>query len=282
MHWKEHVGTALDGRHPGLGHYIELLLHIIIVLSTIAMGIETFPNLPQWASDGLHAFELFVVAVFTVEYVLRLLTTPEPIGYARSFFGIVDLLAIAPFYIALLLTGTHVDLRAVRALRLLRLARLFKLARYTTALNRFGVAWRAVKDEVIVFGMTAAVVLYICALVIYQCEHDAQPQKFRSVFDAMWWAAVTLTTVGYGDIYPITPIGRLFTIFMLFVALGIVAVPTGLVASALVAIRHREDAQEEKERAEAAAKRKKSASSEKGGGTGSRRRSPRRSSPPDS
>jgi voltage-gated potassium channel len=259
MRWKEHVETALDGRHPGLGHYVELFLHAIIVLSTVAMGVETLPDLPRWAVEGLFAFELFVVAVFTIEYVLRLLTTPNPLGYARSFFGIVDILAIAPFYIALVLAGAHVDLRAIRALRLLRLLRLFKLARYTAALDRFGVAWRAVKDEVMVFGVTALVVLYVCALVIYQCEHGAQPDKFRSVFDAMWWAAVTLTTVGYGDIYPITPLGRLFTVFMLFVALGIIAVPTGLVASALVAIRHREDEQDRKEKAEAAAKEAKAA-----------------------
>jgi len=255
MHWKEHVATALDGRHPGLGHYIELFLDAVIILSTIAMGVETVPDLPAWAVEVLHAFELFVIAVFTAEYLLRLLTTPRPLRYARSFFGIVDLLAIAPFYIALLAAGGGIDMRAIRALRLLRLARLFKLARYTAALDRFGAAWHAVKDEVIVFGITALVVLYVCALVIFQCEHDAQPDKFRSVFDAMWWAAVTLTTVGYGDIYPITFLGRLFTVFMLFVALGIIAVPTGLVASALVAIRNREDEQEEKEKAEAATKR---------------------------
>jgi voltage-gated potassium channel len=272
MHWKEHVETALDGRHPGLGHYIELFLHAIIVLSTIAMGVETLPNLPHWTGEGLFAFEIFVVAIFTIEYVLRLLTTPNPVGYARSFFGIVDILAIAPFYIALVLAGAHIDLRAVRVLRLLRLLRLFKLARYSAALDRFGIAWRAVKDEVIVFGVTALVVLYVCALVIYQCEHDAQPDKFRSVFDAMWWAAVTLTTVGYGDIYPITPIGRLFTVFMLFIALGIIAVPTGLVASALVAIRHREDEQEKKERAEAEAKKKAAARKKGGKPTAGRRR----------
>jgi voltage-gated potassium channel len=273
MHWKEHVATALDGRHPGLGHYIELFLDAIIILSTVAMGVETLPDLPPSAVEALYAFEIFVIAVFTTEYVLRLLTTPRPLGYARSFFGVVDLLAIAPFYIALLATGSGIDLRAIRALRLLRLARLFKLARYTAALDRFGVAWRAVKDEIIIFGITALVVLYVCALVIYQCEHDAQPDKFRSVFDAMWWAAVTLTTVGYGDIYPITFFGRLFTVFMLFIALGIIAVPTGLVASALVAIRHREDEREKEEKAEAAAKK---AAREKAGKPVARRRPARK------
>ena len=92
------------------------------------------------------------------------------------------------------------------------------------------------------FGAAAVIVLYVCALVIYQFEHDAQPDAFASVFDAMWWAAVTLTTVGYGDVYPVTPVGRIFTVLMLFVALGIIAVPTGLVASALSAIRAKEAA----------------------------------------
>lgn len=98
-------------------------------------------------------------------------------------------------------------------------------------------------------GAAAVVVLYVCALVIYQFEHDAQPEAFASVLDAMWWAAVTLTTVGYGDIYPVTPIGRLFTVLMLFVALGIIAIPTGLVASALSAIRAKEAAAEDREAA---------------------------------
>jgi voltage-gated potassium channel len=270
MHWKEHVATALDGRHPGLGHYVELFLHGVIVLSMIAMGVETLPGLPDWAGEGLYWFELFVVAIFTVEYLLRVLTTPRHLQYARSFYGIVDFLSIAPFYVAVLATGAGLHLQAIRALRLLRLARLFKLARYTTALERFGVAWRAVREEIVVFGITAVVLLYVCALVIYQCEHDAQPDKFRSVFDAMWWAAVTLTTVGYGDIYPVTALGRLFTVFMLFLALGIIAVPTGLVASALVAIRHREDEQEKKEKAEAAARKAKSGRGRAGGKPGAR------------
>jgi voltage-gated potassium channel len=215
MHWREHVATALDGRHPGLGHYIELFLDAVIILSTVALGVETVPDLPAWAVEALYAFEICVIAVFTIEYVLRLLCTPHPFFYARSFFGIVDLLAIAPFYIALLATGGAIDLRAIRALRLLRLARLFKLARYTVALDRFGVAWRAVKDEV--------------------------------------------------------------TVFMLFVALGIIAVPTGLVASALVAIRNREDAQEEREKAEAATRKK--AARKETGERATRRRSPVRKAP---
>ncbi len=227
--------------------------------------------------------------MFTAEYVLRLATAPAPGGYARSFFGVVDLLAIAPFYLGLVFAGIGLDLRAVRALRLLRLVRLLKLARYTSAIDRFAAAWRAVKEEVVVVGVAAVIVLYVCALVIHQFEHDAQRDRlvplarphggfpasgahglkrplragsrshrqpthasafpdgleaFASIFDAMWWAAVTLTTVGYGDVYPVTSVGRVFTVLMLFVALGIIAIPTGLVASALSAIRAKEAAED--------------------------------------
>lgn len=247
MDWRKQVRTALDGRHPGLGHRVELGLHALILYSALSMGIETLPELPGWARTMLAASEIAVVAVFTVEYVLRLATSPAPGGYARSFFGIVDLLAIAPFYLGLVFAGLGVDLRAIRALRLLRLVRLLKLARYTSAIDRFAAAWRAVKEEVAVFGAAAIIVLYVCALVIWQFEHEAQPEAFASVLDAMWWAAVTLTTVGYGDVYPVTPVGRIFTVLMLFVALGIIAIPTGLVASALSAIRAREAAAESRE-----------------------------------
>jgi voltage-gated potassium channel len=247
MDWRKHVRTALDGRHPGLGHRVELLLHALILTSAVSMGIETLPRLPGWAATALSVSEIVVVAVFTIEYVLRLVTAPAPGAYARSFFGIVDLLAIAPFYLGLVFIGAGIDLRAIRALRLVRLARLLKLARYTSAIDRLAAAWGVVKEEVIVFGMVAMIVLYVCALVIFQFEHDAQPEAFGSIFDAMWWAAVTLTTVGYGDIYPVTAVGRIFTVLMLFVALGIIAIPTGLVASALSAIRAKEAAAEERE-----------------------------------
>lgn len=240
MSWKEHVETALNGRHAGLGHYIELFLSGVIIYSTIEMGLVTLPDLPLWMREFFLASDIVIIAIFTLEYVLRLLTAPNKAAYAFGFYGIVDILSIAPFYLALIFLGFGFDLRALRALRLLRLARLFKLTRYTTAIDRMAAAWRAVKQEIIAFSITAVIVLYVCALVIYQCEHDAQPKAFASVFDAMWWAAVTLTTVGYGDIYPITPLGRLFTVFILFVALGIIAVPTGLVASAMMAIRNTE------------------------------------------
>jgi voltage-gated potassium channel len=145
---------------------------------------------------------------------------------------LVDLAAILPFYIA-----SGLDLRAVRVFRLLRLLRIFKLLKYNEAISRFHRALLIAKEELVLFGLVAAIMLYLSAVGIYYFENSAQPEQFKSVFHSLWWAVTTLTTVGYGDMYPITAGGRLFTFFVLVIGLGIVAVPTGLIASALSQVR---------------------------------------------
>ena len=172
--------------------------------------------------------EITTVAIFTIEYVLRLALCRPRFSYALSFFGIIDLLAILPFYIS-----TGIDLRSLRAFRLLRLFRLLKLARYSAAMQRMRRAFIIVKEELILFGATALIILYLSAVGIYYFEREAQPEEFASVFHALWWSIVTLTTVGYGDVYPITLGGRIFKFFVMITGLGIVAVPAGLFASAL-------------------------------------------------
>jgi len=149
-----------------------------------------------------------------------------------SFFGLIDLIAILPFYIA-----SGLDLRAVRAFSLLRLVRIFKLFRYNQAARRFYRALIIAKEELILFGFVALILLYLAAVGIYYFEHQAQPAQFTSVFHCLWWAIITLTTVGYGDMYPITVGGKIFTFFILLLGLGISAIPTGLVASALSQVR---------------------------------------------
>jgi voltage-gated potassium channel len=247
MTLRDHIRMALDGEHPRLGRGIELALLGLIGVSVVAMGVETVNGLPDWAVSALLSLEIVVVAAFAIEYVLRLAVSERPLSYALSFYGIIDLISFLPTLLGLLFTGAYLDGRAFRSLRLFRLFRLLKFARYTNALGRMQDAWRLVRDEVIVFGLAAVAVLYICALIIYQFENPAQPEAFTSVFAAMWWAAVTLTTVGYGDIYPITAMGRIFTVFMLFVALGIIAIPTGLVASAMSELRRRRRQEEDEQ-----------------------------------
>ncbi|GAB5506602.1 MAG: hypothetical protein Rhirs2KO_17650 [Rhizobiaceae bacterium] len=240
MNWRNHIGTALEGHHPGLGRRVELALLAIVALSALLMGIETMQGLPDWARRALVVAEIVIIVIFVVEYVLRIVTARNKLAYVFSFYGIVDLLSIVPFLLGFLLPWFGLDLRALRTLRLFRLFRLLKVARYSRAAERLTAAWKSVREEVAIFAVVATVLLYACALVVYQFEHEAQPDVFGSVFDALWWAAITLTTVGYGDVYPVTALGRLFTVIILLVALGIVAVPTGLIASALTALRQEE------------------------------------------
>jgi len=148
----------------------------------------------------------------------------------------VDLAAILPFYL-----GTGVDLRSIRTLRLLRLFRILKLARYSAAVRRFHRALAMAKEEIILFLTATAILLYLGAVGIYYFESEAQPERFGSVLHCLWWAVATLTTVGYGDVYPVTSGGKVFTCLILLVGLGFVSVPAGLVASALGRARQMED-----------------------------------------
>ena len=176
----------------------------------------------------LNAFELICVIIFTIEYLLRIFVSKKPFRYIFSFYGVIDLLAILPFY----LRGAY-DLRALRAFRIFRIFRALKLIRYNKALNRFHIAAKIVKEEMILFFIVTAIFIFLASAGIYFFENKAQPELFSSVIHSGWWAISTLTTVGYGDVYPITMGGKIFTFFILLIGVGVVTVPAGLVASAL-------------------------------------------------
>ncbi len=211
------------------GKAFNLFIQIIIVLSVISFSVETLPGLPPSVVQGLVVFEIIAVTIFTGEYVLRILVAESKRRFIFSFFGIVDLLAILPFY----LTAMGVDLRPIRALRLVQLVRILKLARYSESTRRIHLAFKLIREDLVLFFLVSVIVLYLSAVGIYYFERLAQPEVFQSVFHSLWWAVATLTTVGYGDAYPITVGGKIFTFFVLVIGLGIVAVPSGLVASAL-------------------------------------------------
>lgn len=152
----------------------------------------------------------------------------DRLSYIFSFYGLIDLLAIFPYYIA---AGT--DLTSMRIVRVLRLARLLKFARYSDALNRMTLAFKTIRAELTMFFVAIFCFMYISALGIYYFESPVQPDEFKSVFHSLWWAVITITQVGYGDVYPITTGGRLLTFVILLFGLMILAVPTSLIASAL-------------------------------------------------
>jgi len=218
--------ALLDGHHERYGGRVSHAVHALIVLSAIAIALETEPSVPVAVQTMLVSFEIFVVGIFSAEYVLRLLATKHPLRYAFSFWGIVDLLSFLPA-IALLTPEWQV----VRALRLVRLLKLF---RSSHSLDRLVEAMRQVRGELFVFGVIAALMLYVSAVGIYLFEHEAQPEVFTSILTSLWWAVASFTTVGYGDMVPITPGGRLFTTIVLFIGLGIIAVPAAIVTTALL------------------------------------------------
>lgn len=224
--------AILDGTDPRVGRRVAFALQALILLSVLALAVETMPSIGPGLRRALAAFEGVVVAIFLGEYLVRLYAAPSRLRYALSPLGLVDLLAILPSILAL-----GFDARALRVLRVLRVLRLLKLTRYVRALDRLSRALRRVAAELAVFAGIALMVLFLCATGIYYLENEAQPEAFSSIPQSMWWAVITLTTVGYGDVYPVTAGGRVFTGFILLLALGIIAVPTGLVSSALATER---------------------------------------------
>jgi voltage-gated potassium channel len=213
-----------------------MAIQILIVVSVATFAIETLPGLSEDTLRLLQFSEAVIVVVFTAEYLLRLYSSSRRLAFVFSFYGIIDLLAILPFYLAL-----GFDLRSLRIFRLARLAVILKLVRYSQAARRYQMAFKLVREEVVIFGLFSLALIYLSAVGIYFCEHTAQPEVFASVFDGLWWAIVTLTTLGYGDVVPITPGGKVFTFFVLIIGLAMIAIPSGLVASALSKVRNTEE-----------------------------------------
>jgi voltage-gated potassium channel len=217
------------------GQAFDIFIQILIIISLVEFSIDTLPGLDKSTYAFLEIVEIVIVIIFTIEYLLRVILTKKNRSYVFSFYGLIDLLAILPFYIS-----GNVNLQTLRVLRLIRLFRIFKLTRYSEAIRRIGKAILIAKEELVLFSIVTLILLYLSALGIYHFEHAAQPDKFKSIFDCLWWSVSTLTTVGYGDVYPITIGGRLFTFFVLMLGLVAVAVPTGIVASALASVRKSE------------------------------------------
>lgn len=223
------------------GKTFDYFIQIVILISLVAFAFETLPNNPPAVVEFLHILEIICITIFTVEYVLRIYVAENPFRYIFSFYGIIDLLAILPFYLTLAF-----DLKALRAFRVFRVFRALKLVRYNKAMQRFKIAANLVKEEIVLFLMVSAIMIFLTASGIYYFEHEAQPETFSSVFHSLWWSIVTLTTVGYGDVYPITLGGRIFTFFVLIIGVGFITVPAGLVASSLSNARKIQN-QEDKE-----------------------------------
>lgn len=229
---------------PG-GRVFDVFIQSLVIFSLVAYAIETLPDLGEGWRQILRYMEIVIVVVFTAEYVLRIMVADDRKGFIFSFYGLVDLIAILPFYLAFampVLAALGLDLRFIRVIRLLRLFRAFKILRYSKALQLYARAFSLAKEELVLFLLVALMLIYSAAAGIHLFEYQEQPKVFSSVFHSLWWAVVTLTTVGYGDIYPVTLGGRVFTFFLLLIGLGTIAVPSGIIASALGKARELEQA----------------------------------------
>ena len=213
------------------------VIMVLIVFSVVSVFLCTF-TIPDWLFRILIRIEFVSIIIFTVEYALRIWTADllhpglnpvrARIRYITSPMAIIDLIAILPVILPFL----HLyNLVGVRAFRLVRLLRVFKLNRYSDALAAIADVFRSKAQQMVASVFFVFIILILASLLIYYAEHDAQPEQFKNAFSGLWWAVATLTTVGYGDIYPITPLGRFLGAIIAILGIGMVAVPTSILSA---------------------------------------------------
>ncbi len=225
----------------------DVLIITLILLNVTAVILESVASVQSAYGDFLRWFEIASVAVFTIEYVLRLWSVTADPQYAEPLRGrlrfavkplpLIDLLAILPYY--LMLAG--IDLRVIRALRIMRLLRIAKLGRYYRALRIMSRVIRGQKEELILTISVMLILLVISSALMYHAENTAQPENFPDIPSTMWWSIVTLTTVGYGDVYPVTGIGKALAAIIAVFGIGMVALPAGIIGSGFVEEIQRKD-----------------------------------------
>jgi voltage-gated potassium channel len=219
---------------------INIFIIVLIILNVVAVMLETVPSFHDEDHEQLffHYFDLVSVIIFTIEYVLRVWSSNHDPRYGHSFRGrlkymlspaaLIDLLAILPFYLHAII---GFDLRMLRILRLLRFFRLFRLTAYTKAAQLVSRVFRSRANELMLAFVLTMFLIIIASCLVYFAEHEAQPDKFTSIPATIWWAVVTLTTVGYGDLYPITTLGKVFASLVLLAGIGMLALPAGIITS---------------------------------------------------
>ncbi len=220
------------------------IIQFLILASAVAFVLETEEAFKNKYEIHFDIVDWVFLVLFMIEYILRIYTAPVKKEFIFSFFGIVDLLAILPSLV--LIPG----FRVLRVLRFLRIFRIFKATRFILAVDRMIEALGEVKRELLALVILSSLFVYLAACGIYFFERTEQPEDFGSIPDAMWWAIVTLTTIGYGDVYPVTPGGKIFTALVALVGVGLIAIPSGLLASVLTEARVEEELQEEENGAE--------------------------------
>lgn len=211
------------------------------MLNIISIILESYSALKANYDAIFTTFEIFSVIVFTIEYFLRLWTADleykklssikSKMKFAGSKLGLIDLISILPFYLPFVFAF---DLRVLRILRLFRLLRIFKLGRFSKSMKTIARILKETKSDLAITLLVALVLLILSSTLMFYIEHDSQPDKFANIGQALWWSVATLTTVGYGDVYPITSLGKFFGAIIAIIGIGIIALPTGIISSAFI------------------------------------------------
>ena len=205
----------------------------VVLVSLVTMTVETLPDLSPGMRRVLATLEVPIVAIFTVEYVLRFASDRR---YAKSMWGVVDALAVLPFYLAFVFPWVWDGSQALRTLRLIRVFRLARFGKVGDTVHALSVALNQVRTEMYVSIGASVLMMYTSSMLVYYAERDAQPDKFESVFDAMWWSVATLTTVGYGDVFPVTTGGKLFAVLTMVFGIGMFGAVAGIMTSVMFSV----------------------------------------------
>lgn len=228
--WRSRLHEIVFESDTRAGRVFDLTLIWLIILSILVILLESVKGIRENYGEALTVVEWMFTALFTIEYLLRLLSVKKPLRYALSFYGVVDFLAIAPTYLSLFIPGTHY-LLIIRVLRLLRIFRILKLTEYISEARVITSALKASQRKISVFVFAVVAMVTVIGALMYVIEGEAN--GFTDIPTSIYWAIVTLTTVGYGDLSPKTALGKSLASVVMIVGYGVIAVPTGIVTAEL-------------------------------------------------
>ena len=229
---RERIRAIVEGRAFGIA------VQILIVASVINIVVESEVDshlVPGLVCITVQALEWLFIGLFGLEYILRVYSAPKRLAYVFSFYGIIDLVAILPSILIAILPSISslMDLKAVRLFRLLRIFKLLRAKPFVLASERLKESFHETKYELGVFSLVAFIFMFFAACLMHHFEMKAQPEAFGTIAKSMWWSIITLTTIGYGDVYPETPVGKIVTGIIVFIGIAIIAIPSGLLAASL-------------------------------------------------
>ncbi len=226
--WKQRLHEIIYEADTKEGKLFDVVLLVSIITSILLVMLESVNSFDEKYHKYLNISEWIITILFSIEYILRIISIKKPMKYIFSFYGIIDLLSTIPKYLSFVFVGSH-HLIALRALRLLRVFRILKLTRYVGASNTLLVAMRASKAKISVFLFFVVIICVILGTIMYMVE--GAENGFTSIPRSVYWAIVTLTTVGFGDIAPQTPLGQFISSIIMILGYAIIAIPTGIVSS---------------------------------------------------